>query len=78
MFSTRISINTKEISLTTEVYLVLVDLRGEKDTKEIISHLSAGYPFPKVRHCPVVFVLRLGTLKPIFDVGGVYTLLSLF
>jgi len=38
---------TREVSLKSELYLVIVDLKGSKDTKKILSDLHCSYPFPQ-------------------------------
>lgn len=39
-------IEIKEIDIKEKLYFVIVDLKGKKDTKKILSALNIGYPFP--------------------------------
>lgn len=40
------AIDVEEIALKEDLYLVLVDLKAEKDTKKILRDLNKAYPFP--------------------------------
>jgi len=38
---------TREVSVKSELFLIIVDLKGTKDTKKILSDLHRSYPFPQ-------------------------------
>jgi len=42
-------IEIKEIEIKEKLYFVIVDLKGKKDTKKILSALNMGYPFPNTK-----------------------------
>ncbi len=37
----------KEIKLPKDVYIIIVDLNGKRNTRKILNSLNAAYPFPK-------------------------------
>ncbi|MFW6129953.1 MAG: mevalonate kinase [Atribacterota bacterium] len=40
------SIELNPINITTPIYMIIVDLHSNKDTKKILSKLNIGFPFP--------------------------------
>jgi len=40
-------LDTQELRVNRELYLVIVDLQGHKDTVEILSRLNRAFPFPR-------------------------------